>query len=225
MNALAKGEAEILIYEYIGRDYFGEGVSPKSFAEELKAFGDIRKLHVRINSPGGDVFDGNTIYNILRNHQAYIEVHIDGIAASVASVVAMVGDKIIISENAMMMIHDPWAIVGGEADEMRKMAEVLDKIKTTFISAYKNKSGLSERVISNMMSEETWLNAAEAIKHGLADESEEPVKAAASFDLSCFKNAPATFAKQPRRATNEEAERRSRSYESRKRQIEMIAAT
>src|SRR3990172_7858441 len=124
MNALAKGEAEILIYEYIGRDYFGEGVSPKSFAEELKAFGDIRKLHVRINSPGGDVFDGNTIYNILRNHQAYIEVHIDGIAASVASVVAMVGDKIIISENAMMMIHDPWAIVGGEADEMRKMAEV-----------------------------------------------------------------------------------------------------
>src|SRR3990167_5198523 len=130
MKALADGEAEILIYEFIGEDFWsGRGMDAKRFSDELKALGDINKIIVRINSPGGDVFDGNTIYNILKAHKAQVEVRIDGIAASIASVIAMAGDKIIMPENAMMMIHNPWGFAAADAVALGFADEMIESVK------------------------------------------------------------------------------------------------
>ncbi|HBB9192092.1 TPA: Clp protease ClpP, partial [Escherichia coli] len=116
-----RGAADIFIYEEIG----GFGVTAKQFAEDLKALGDVSHINLRIHSPGGDVFEGIAIYNLLRNHPADITVYIDGVAASMASVVAMAGDRVVMPENAMMMIHKPWGISGGNAGDMRDYADLL----------------------------------------------------------------------------------------------------
>src|SRR3990172_3975841 len=192
MTAKAEGEADIMIHEEIGRDWFsGDGMTSKKFAQDLKALGeDIRHIDLSINSPGGNVFDGIAIYNMLRAHQAKVVVTIDGIAVSIASVIAMAGDKIVMPGNAMMMIHDPSGVVMGTAQDMRKVAEALDKIKGGLIAAYRSKSGMSDEDIADLMSDETWLTAREAVDFGLADQMIETVKAAAMFDLSRFHKLP-----------------------------------
>ena len=192
MTAKAEGEADIMIHEEIGLDWFsGDGMTSKKFAQDLKALGeDIRHIDLSINSPGGNVFDGIAIYNMLRAHQAKVVVTIDGIAASIASVIAMAGDQIVMPANAMMVIHDPSGVVMGTAQDMRKVAEALDKIKGGLIAAYRSKSGMSDEDIADLMSDETWLTAKEAVDFGLADQMIEPVKAAAMFDLSRFHKLP-----------------------------------
>lgn len=186
----AKDTAEILIYEQIGKDYWSdEGIAAKDFAADLKAMGDVKNITVRLNSPGGSVFEGNTIYNLLKAHQATVTVYIDGIAASIASVIAMAGDKIIMPENALIMIHDPWSMVAGTADDMRKMAEALDKIKESLKTSYK-RSMMTDEEITQMMTDETWMTAQEALDKGFCDEVITAVKVAASFDLSQFRKAP-----------------------------------
>jgi ATP-dependent protease ClpP protease subunit len=198
--AKTKEAAELLIYEQIGKDWWsGEGVGAKQFAEDLKALGEITELDVRLNSPGGDVFDGNAIYNILRQHKAKKTVFIDGIAASIASVIAMAGDRILIPENAMIMIHDPSSLAWGNADDMRKMGETLDKIKTGMVAAYTRKTKRSEAEVGRWMSEETWFTADEAKQYGFADELLEPVQMAASFDLAKlrFKHVPTALVLAP----------------------------
>lgn len=188
ITAKANKEAEILIYEQIGKDYWDDsGLGAKEFAEELKALGELDKIILRINSPGGSVFEGLAIYNTLRSHTAEKEVHIDGIAASIASVIAMSG-KVIMPENAMLMIHDPAGLVMGPAEDMRKMAETLDKIKDSLIMAYKEKSGMAEKDIADLMSEETWMNGEDALAWGFCDECTKPQKMAASAGLSFFRN-------------------------------------
>lgn len=189
----AKGAqtAEIFIYEQIGKDYWDDsGVGAKQFAQDLKALGDIDKIILRINSPGGSVFEGLAIYNTLNAHSAEKEVHIDGIAASIASVIAMVGDPVIMPENALLMIHDPTGLVMGDAEDMRKMAETLDKVKDSILSAYASKTQLSSAEIAQLMSEETWMSAEEAVHYGFADQIAEPVRIAAHFNFSMFKNVP-----------------------------------
>lgn len=181
--------AEIFIYDEIG----SWGIRAKDFVSELKAFTGLNQITVRINSPGGSVFDGTAIYNLLKNHSATIKVKIDGLAASMASVIAMAGDSIEMPENAIMMIHNPWMFAGGDAAELRKSADVLDKIKASILSAYTSKTGLSEDELSAMMDAETWLTGAEAKKLGFADDLTPAVDVAAAFDLSKFKNAPKTI--------------------------------
>jgi len=190
IKAKANNEAEILIYEVIGQDYYGDGITSKTFAQELSALGNVNKISLRINSPGGDVFEGNAIYNILKGHKAKIEVYIDGIAASIASVIAMAGNTIYMPQNSIMMIHDPWSVVAGTAEDMRKSAEALDKVKNSIVASYRNKTRLDESQIINLMSEETWMNADEAVQRGFADILIEPVKVAAKYDLSMYKNKP-----------------------------------
>lgn len=191
MKAKAEKSAEVLIYEDIGESFFSEGIGAKQFAKELKALGDITQLDVRINSPGGSVFEGQAIYSQLKNHKASKTVYIDGLAASIASVIAMAGDTIVMPKNATMMIHDPWSMAVGTADDMRKMAEALDTVKSGILAAYRDKSGLDDGTISELMSEETWMDADEAAEWGFVDQVEEPVQIAAHFDLARFKNAPA----------------------------------
>jgi ATP-dependent Clp protease protease subunit len=184
------GGAEIAIYDEIG----AFGIPAKAFLEELKALGPVAELTVRINSPGGSVFDGIAIYNALKRHDAAITVWIDGIAASIASVIAMAGDDVVMPENAMLMLHDPSGLVMGTASDMRAMAEALDKMKAGMVAAYRDKSGRDDAEIEALLREETWLSAQEAIELGLADRIEQPVRMAAHFDLSRFRNTPPQLA-------------------------------
>ncbi len=183
--------AEILIYEQIGKNYWDDsGVSAKEFVKELNAL-DVDTITLRINSPGGNVFEGNVIYNALRAHPAEVDVHIDGIAASIASVIAMAGDTINIPENGMIMIHDPSGGTWGTSADMRKTAEALDKIKIGIIAAYRGKTDLENDTLAEMMTEETWMTAEEAVEQGFADVVGEPTHATAHFSqLKNFKNTP-----------------------------------
>lgn len=157
---------EILIYSDIGSDYFGEGVSAVSVKDQLDQMdGDIA---IRINSPGGDVFDGFAIFNLLAQHKGKKTVYIDGLAASAASVIAMAGDEIIMGENALMMIHDPWTLSLGNSAEMRSTADLLDKIRDSIVATYATKSSIEVGQIADMMAAETWMSASEAIAGGFA---------------------------------------------------------
>ena len=182
---------EILIYTDIGGGgWFSEGLTAKQFANDLKAMGKLDTLQVRINSAGGDVFDGLAIYNTLRRHEARKEVSIDGMALSIASVIAMAGDKISMAENAMMMIHDPWSIAMGTATDFREQADLLDQIKENTIVTYMRKAKGSEQHVRDMMSAETWFRAADAVEEGFADEMTPDLAIAARFDPNRFKNVP-----------------------------------
>jgi ATP-dependent Clp protease protease subunit len=185
--------AEILIYEQIGEDFWSEGVGAKSFVKDLSAL-KVDYIQLRINSPGGNVFDGNAIYNALKAHPATVNVKIDGIAASIASVIAMAGDNIEMPINAMMMIHNPSGLVMGTAEDMSKMAEALGKIKTGLVAAYHGKSDMDNDRISELMDAETWMTAQEANDYGFADTITEKVNIQASIkDLEKYKNVPKAF--------------------------------
>ena len=178
--------AEVSIYDEIG----AYGVSAKSFLDELGALPDDGPLTLRLNSPGGSVFDAVAIYNALKRHAGPVTVWIDGIAASAASYIAMAGDEVVMPENAFLMIHDPSGFVMGTAEDMRAMAEALDKIKGSLVAGYVAKSGGAEDDIAALMAKETWLDAAEAVELGFADRLAEPVRIAARFDVGRFRNAP-----------------------------------
>ena len=167
-------EATLNIYEDIGMF----GITAIDFINELKQFKG-RHLDVRINSPGGSVTDGVAIYNALKRHNGGVTVHIDSLAASMASVIAMAGNPVYIADNAMLMIHDPYAGVIGTSEELRKSAKVLDVMKKNLIAAYTKKTGMDEKEISKMMTNETWLDSVEAVALGFADAIEEGVAAAA----------------------------------------------
>lgn len=178
IKAKANDTAEISIYDEIGF----WGVSAASFAQDLKDCGNnLKQINLHIHSPGGDVFDGIAIYNLLKNHPANVTVYIDGLAASMASVIAMAGNEIIMPENAMMMIHKPWGIQGGDAEDMRKYADLLDRVENTLIPAYASKTGKTPEELAEMLSAETWLNGKECVEQGFADKLAEPLVAMASI--------------------------------------------
>lgn len=191
-----KESGSIYVYDEIGAGFFG-GVSAKQFVDDLNGLGKLDMIDVYINSPGGDVFDGVTIYNALKRNQAEIAVHIDGLAASIASIIAMAGDSITIAENGMMMIHDPWTFALGNAAEMRKQADVLDQVAGTLVNTYMSRTGLDAAEVKDLMGAETWFDATQAVDKGFADKTSEPVKMAAHFDLSRFRNAPRVLADVP----------------------------
>ncbi|MGA0112601.1 MAG: head maturation protease, ClpP-related [Chthoniobacterales bacterium] len=170
------GEAEITLFDEIG---FG-GTSAKAFIADLKKLSG-QHLHLRINSVGGSVVEGTAIYNALRRHKGGLTVHVEALAASMASVVAMAGEEVAIADNALLMIHNPWSMSMGDADDLRKEADVLDKLKSTLVNAYKRKTGMDADEISDMMNEETWLGAEEAVALGFADYIEDGMEAAASI--------------------------------------------
>ncbi len=181
------GHAEILIYGEIGLDWFDEGISAESLVKELAEL-DVATLDVRINSVGGQVFEGLAIFNALDRHPAKVTTHIDGMAASIASIVALAGDTVRIAENAFMMIHNAHGFSVGNALDMRRMADILEKLDGSLADTYVAKTGKSSKVIRAMMDEETWFNAAEALEAGMVDEVVEAMDVAAKFDLSKFTN-------------------------------------
>lgn len=172
--------AEILLYDEIGENWWsGGGISASKFVQMLAAAGTAEPLTVRINSPGGDVFEAVAIYNALKAHPVQKTIVIDGLAASAASFIAMAGDKIIAHEGSMIMIHMPWAGVTGTADDMRKVADLLDKVvNDSNIPIYSGRTGQPADKIKEWLAAETWFSAAEAVANGFADEVD-PVKAIA----------------------------------------------
>ena len=142
--------AEVAIYDEIG----AYGVSAKGFLAELGALPEGTPVDLRLNSPGGSVFDAVAIHNALKRHEGTVTVWIDGIAASAASYVAMAGDEIVMPENAFLMIHDPAGLVMGTAEDMRAMAEALDKVKGSLVSGYAAKSGRTPEEVSALMAAE-----------------------------------------------------------------------
>ncbi|MCK9504708.1 MAG: Clp protease ClpP [Porticoccaceae bacterium] len=194
----AKGNksAEILIYDDIGEDYYG-GIGAKSFARELNALGDIDEIDLRINSAGGNVFDGVAIYNTLAKHKAHVTVNIDGMALSIASIIAMAGDTINMADNAMFMIHDPWGFAVGNAAQLREQADLMDTIKSNLVGTYAKKTGMENDKIGDLMTQETWMTADEALAFGFIDHITDAKieKLAAQFDPKRFKNVPQDFLK------------------------------
>ena len=184
IKAASASKAEIWIYDSIGK----EGITSKAFAEELKKIGLVDKLSVYLNSDGGDVFEGFAIYESLRRYPAHVTVYIDGLAASIASVIALAGSEIIMAANSMMMIHDPWC----DTDEpySEKVTLLLDKLRLQILSIYTRKTGSDRATIEAMMRDEIWMDAAEAVSLGFADRISEPQRIAAQYDLSQFRKAP-----------------------------------
>lgn len=180
-NALADMyiDGEIVTDEYEDSD-----TSAAGFRDALKSMGDVKTINLHINSPGGSVFEGIAIYNMLKQNKAKVNVYVDGLAASIASVVAMSGDTIFMPSNAMMMIHNPWTYAVGNANELRKQADDLDQITKSSVQTYLSKAGdkLDKETLKQLMDDETWLTAQQALDYGLADEIMEPNKAAASID-------------------------------------------
>lgn len=191
------GEAEVWIYDVIGQDWFGEGVTPTRIKDDLKKAGAVKNILVHLNSPGGSVFDGVTIYNLLSGNKASVTVEIEGLAASAASVIAMAGDKIRIAENAMLMIHNPWGVVAGGSEDMRKTADTLEKIGDSIILTYASRTGQTAEQVREWMADETWFSAAEAHEFNFATEIIEAKKAAAVFAkhplLARYQHTPAAM--------------------------------
>jgi ATP-dependent protease ClpP protease subunit len=169
------GEVELSIYDEIG----AWGVGAKQFIAELKRYKG-QHIHLRLNSPGGEIIEGSAIYNALTRHEGGLTVHIDALAASMASVIAMAGDPVYMADNALLMIHNPWTMAAGEAEDLRKQADLLDTMKSNLVRAYQKKTGMEEKAIAKLMDEETWLDATEAAALGFIDAIEDGIPAAAS---------------------------------------------
>jgi ATP-dependent protease ClpP protease subunit len=150
----------------------------------------MKTVRVHINSPGGSVFDSIAIYNMLKAFPGTVEVYVDGIAASGASMIVMAGDKVIMPANTFLMIHNPITMIEGNAEGLRSAAETLDKLADSMVSIYADKSGLDDDEILAIMDAETWLQAEEALAMGFADEVIVATRIAAKFDLSDYDHAP-----------------------------------
>jgi ATP-dependent Clp protease protease subunit len=178
-----------------GWEWDESDTSAQTFQKDLQALGDVSTINLHVNSPGGSVFDGVAIGNMLSMHKATVNTYVDGLAASIASVIAMSGDHIFMPANAMMMIHNPLNGVWGNSSDLRKAADDLDHIGESMKQSYLNKAGdkLDEQALTNLMDNETWLSAQEAVDYGLADEILAPVNAAASLSnkfASLYKHIP-----------------------------------
>ena len=181
--------AEILLYGDVAGsdDWLAPGVTAKAFLDELAALGNVPAIDLRINSPGGNVFAGMAIYNALKRHPARVTTHIDGVAASIASVIALAGNRVLIADVALMMIHSPLSMAGGNAKELRKTADLLDQVQANMLDVYASKMTLNRDAINELMDAETWFSAQEALDAGLADDIESGERLAAAVDLSRFK--------------------------------------
>jgi len=183
INNKASETADVYIFDEIGM----YGITAQSFISDIKDLKD-KPINLRINSLGGDVFDGMAIYNVIKKREKKTTVYIEGIAASIATIVALGADEVIMSENSLFMIHNAWGGSMGNASDLRKTAETLEKISGELTDIYVKKTGLAVERITEMMEEETWLNADEAYEMGFVDTISDSIKVAAKYDVSKFKN-------------------------------------
>jgi ATP-dependent Clp endopeptidase proteolytic subunit ClpP len=180
---IAKSEnTEVMIYDEIG----SYGVDAKSFINEIKNIPKDTSVLLRINSPGGSVIDGLAIYDAISRMPQKVTARIEGIAASMASVIALAADEVIMSENSLYMIHNVWGGEVGDSDDLRKAADLMDKMGERLINIYVSKTGQTEEQIRSWMDAETWFNSLEAQEAGFINLVEEPIKMAAMFDIKKY---------------------------------------
>ncbi len=188
--------ADLYIYGVISSYKWDDtDVTANSFKDELDKLGDIEVLNIYVNSPGGSVFEGQSIYSQLKRHRAIKNVYIDGISASIASVISMCG-KVFIPKNAMIMVHNASTFAEGNSNDFRSLADTLDKVNQTIIEVYAEKTGLAEDKLKELMDKESWLTGKEAVDLGFADELLEENKMVACIRdyeaafLNKYKNTP-----------------------------------
>jgi ATP-dependent Clp protease protease subunit len=183
-------ETQITIYDEIG----GMGVSISDFSVEFNDIKDSSNIRLLLNSPGGDVIDGTAIYNVLSTVKDKLTVEVIGLAGSIASIIALAGHETIMDEGSYYMIHNPSMISLGNANDLRKDADLLDKVKNQIISIYQTKTKLDINKLSEMMNAETWMTADEALQYGFIDSINKAKcitnSAFDAFDLSAYKKAP-----------------------------------
>jgi ATP-dependent Clp endopeptidase proteolytic subunit ClpP len=194
-----KGETtfEIFLYGSIGDSPWDDTyISEKVILAELQKIPKTAKnIHLRVNSSGGSVFTGVTIYELLKNHPAKVTAYVEGLAASIASVIIMAADEVVMGEGAMLMLHKPLVGIYGNAHEMEKMIDILDKIESQMVGIYARKTKKSAVELHKILSEDTWYTTEQAIEAGLADRTfessdESRYLAACLIDKSPFRNKP-----------------------------------
>ena len=195
---------DIFIYDVVGWE-----TTAKDFVRELRTIKNEINLH--LNTPGGDVFDGNSIYNELKSHPSKVNVYIDGLAASIGSIIAMSGDTINIAKNGFMMIHNPFTMAMGNAEEIRKTANMLDKVRDSLVQTYIDKTGQSKEQIVDWMDQETWFDSNEALAAGFATNIVEDKEIEDVADLRIYNHVPKEVQDlyQVSNVNNEEVNRRN----------------
>jgi ATP-dependent Clp protease protease subunit len=198
VKAEASNEATVYIYDAIVSDQFEAeywgGICPQNFVPEFMAI-EAATIHVHINSPGGDVFAGQTIASAFRNHKAKIIAHIDGICASVATVIACACDEVVMAKGAMYMIHNSWTIALGDRNDLREQATLMEQIDGNMADQYAARTGMKATDCAALMDAETWMNAEDAVAKKFADRIDEGKQADASWDLSAYAHAPKALEK------------------------------
>jgi ATP-dependent Clp protease protease subunit len=217
-------EARIYLYDVIVSDDWLGGVGAESFAKKLDEL-DVSVIHLHINSPGGEVFAARSIEAAIRRNKAKVVAHIDGLAASAASFVAVACDEVEIAKGGMLMIHKAWTCRCGNANDFVDSAAQLEKLDGTMADTYSEKTGLKVAKISEMMTAETWLTGSEAVELGFADRVAESNKQASvsGWDLSAYENAPQPPATAEDESKEEDDEAETEARERRLRLIELAA--
>jgi len=191
--------AELILYGSIGSDEYWDDISDKAFKQDIENLGDVGNITLHINSPGGSVFSAVAIANTLKNHKAKVTANIDGLAASAATIITSACDTVRMPKNALFMIHNPITFAYGNNQEMQKTVEMLDKVKNSIIETYLGKTKADKKTLSELMDNETWMDAETAKEYGFIDEivDEEVGKEFVenkliinnmAFDISKFKN-------------------------------------
>lgn len=198
----------------MSEEWFANEVTAPGFKQQLDELGNVSEIDVHINSSGGNVFEGHAIYNMLKMHKAKINIYIDALAASIASVIAMSGDTIFMHKNSFLMIHNSWIMTVGNAKELRDTADLLDKTDEASNQAYLDRAlNISEEELKELLDAETWLTASEALEKGFIDEILEPNEIAASISderYKLFKSVPSSITKQDNNVTKHLEEQKLR---------------
>ena len=209
VNNKVSQSADIFLYDMIG----GWGITAENFAKDLKDLGSVKTINLHINSDGGDVFDGRAIFSLLVQHPARIVSYVDGLAASIASLIALAGNEVRMADGSFFMIHNAWGVGIGDSKDLRKLADLLDSVNNTIIDTYQARSKQSREDIISWMNDETWMTASEAKDRGFADVVDEPLKVAACIrDSSSFKRPPANL--MPRRVAASQLIQEAKSFVS-----------
>lgn len=163
-------EADLILYGAIGASWFEDSISAKQFSDMMKQIPDtVKKINLRINSPGGDVFDGIAIYNRIKQHPAKVTCYIDGLAGSIASVIALAADEVIMGEGALYFIHLPWTMAMGNRNDLENTVNRLMDVEEQLITIYRAKTKMDRQEIRAMLEKETWLDANQAMDLGFVD--------------------------------------------------------
>lgn len=215
INKKTDKKGEIFIYgDIVSEEWFANEVTAPEFKKQLDELGNVSEIDVHINSSGGNVFEGHAIYNMLKMHKAKINIYIDALAASIASVIAMSGDTIFMHKNSFLMIHNSWIMTVGNAKELRDTADLLDKTDEASNQAYLDRAlNISEEELKELLDAETWLTASEALEKGFIDEILEPNEIAASISderYKLFKSVPSSITKQNNNVTKHLEEQKLR---------------